>query len=205
MIKSRRYHRRGGLTLVEVAVSIAILAMIALALMSATVPLTDASREQAIALDMDRQAGKFFAQLRRELRQSGQQADGADHVFSPASPFPSASTGPSSVGTVFQMRTGPEQSDWTSGVSYGLSASSPATFSGVPTTTSRFKVSRGADGLTNDVIDDVKSLQFTRNDANSVRVTLTLLRPAPKWTSGTPPPPIERTYNDVIQLMNRPE
>ena len=190
-------HKQQGLTLIEVMVSAAILAVLALALLSSTIPLTDASREQAIALDMDRHAGKLFAELRREVRQSGMQANGQDHLFLPVVN--------NAWGTLlrFEMRIGPDQDDWVTGVTYGTSTSNPAVFSGTPTTIPRLKVWRGQNVLTNDLIDEVKLLQFRRPAAGTLEVELTLLRPAPKWTGTTAPAPIERIYRDTIHIMNR--
>jgi hypothetical protein len=81
--RTSRASRRGGLTMLEVLVSATILAALALALMTAMVPLSTASSDQGATLDMDRVATKVLTALRRELRQSGYDGTAAKFGRSP--------------------------------------------------------------------------------------------------------------------------
>lgn len=67
----RRRSERAGLSLLEVVVSSALLAGIALIALSSAMPLTKASSGTATTLDLDRAAAQVLAELRRELRASG--------------------------------------------------------------------------------------------------------------------------------------
>lgn len=170
-----------GLTLIEVMVSSAILALLALAILSATVPMSDGSAELGAAIDMDRDAAKFMTQLRRELRQSGYQG---------ATVHAAVSGGGSTL--TFEMRQDP--STWSSSVVYSVTAAA-----------GRNKIVRAQNGLTTDVILNVQSVQYTLPaNASSVGVTLTLVRRGVKALPGGTVPDIVRTYTDQIEMMNRP-
>lgn len=199
-MKTRRL-RTQGLTLVEVAVSSAILALLALALMSATIPLSNTSREQATSIDLDRDAGKFMAELRRELRQSGVQVNGVARVR--------VRTVTATNDTLdFYIRTGPLDTNanwrpdeggnalWTAPISYRCPVSTQAA--------GRRKITRTDSNLTSDLIDNVQSVVYTlATNSKSVTVTLTLVRKGIKaTTAGAAPADIVRVYTDQIELMN---
>lgn len=192
---ARKTYRTQGMTLIEVAISLAILSMITLVLLGATIPLSDAGAGQGAALDMDRQANKFLSQLRRELRQSGYTTTGAPKV-----------TRNSATSLTFAMRTGVDDTtDWTPDIRYDLvtSARDPV-YKGIAGNPPRYKITRTQNGLPPaDVIDDVASLTYTlAAGSRTVEVTLVMLRPSTRWTTGAPPPPIRREYSDQIEMMN---
>lgn len=68
--------RRSGLTLLEVVVSSALLALLVLVISAAVVPVNRVSKDSMVSLDMERTGRRVMAELRRELRQSGSSADG---------------------------------------------------------------------------------------------------------------------------------
>lgn len=207
---SARAVRTRGLTLIEVAVSSAILAMLALALMSATIPLSDASREQATSIDLDREAGRFMTALRRELRQSGFQTNGTPRVrvTNGGALTPAVTTGDT---LNFYIRVGPNNTsaswrpddgvtpNWATPISYRTAASTSVA--------GRLKITRTDNNLTADLIDNVQSVSYTlAANSNTVTVTLTLVRQGAKGSaSGAPPANWVRVYTDQIELMNRSE
>lgn len=195
---------RAGLTLIEVMVASAILSLLALVLMSATVPLSRVSSEAAIAQDMDRTAARVLAQLRRELRQTGWLNTAARFGETALDQEGEILNGSNQL--MFQMRTGPADADWTSTVTIARAAGSPGSYRGVPSTLSpnaRYRVTRAQNGLETVLAEDVYDLSFLMNSGEEfIQVTLVLLRPDPNWTGGTPPPPIIRRYVERIELMN---
>jgi prepilin-type N-terminal cleavage/methylation domain-containing protein len=62
---------RAGMSLVEVIVASAVLAVIMLALVTITIPLARSSSDTTAALDMDTQARRLFGHIRPSLRCSG--------------------------------------------------------------------------------------------------------------------------------------
>lgn len=193
-----------GLTMVEVMVSSAILAVLALIVMTATVPLSKVSSEAAVAQDMDRTAARVMAELRRELRQSGYL--GTDARFGETALNQEGEILNGSSQLMFQMRMGPDDTDWSSTVSVALAPGSPSTYTGVPASVSpntRNRLMRQQNGLATVLAEDVYQLGFLMNSGEEfLQVTLVLLRPNPNWTGGTPPPPIVRRYVERIELMN---
>lgn len=193
-----------GLTMVEVMVSSAILAVLALIVMAATVPLSKVSSEAAVAQDMDRTAARVMAELRREFRQSGYLGTAAKFGETALNQEGEILNGSSQL--MFQMRTGPDDTDWSSTVFVALSPGSPSVYTGVPASVSpntRNRLVRQQNGLTTVLAEDVYQLGFLMNSGEEfVQVTLVLLRPNPNWTGGTPPPPIVRQYVERIELMN---
>lgn len=185
------------MTLLEVVVSAAILAVLALMLMSATVPLSDTSSEQAASLDMDRDAGKFMAALRRELRQSGMEAGGTPRV---------RILGTSTL--ELYLRQGPGQDSaawrpdegaaalWTAPIRYTIAASAQG---------NRNAITRAEGGLSAPAIENVQAVTYTlETNSNSLLVVLTLARRGVKPTlKGGPPSDLVRVYTDRVEMMNR--
>jgi prepilin-type N-terminal cleavage/methylation domain-containing protein len=60
-----------GMSLIEIVVASAILSVLALAMLTATVSLTRSTNVATVALDLDRDADRFLAEFRREVRTSG--------------------------------------------------------------------------------------------------------------------------------------
>lgn len=184
--------RRSGLSLIEVVVSSAILSMIALAIMSANAPLTRTANEVSIAFDMDRAAGRFFTQLRREVRQSG---------------FNVTTNTISVDGTTgaltFRMRRsfGDDlATDWDPAITYSLGTSP---FGGYPDGSSRFRLTRTQGGVSAVTLEDVQTLTFTLvGGASSVAVNLVLARTNPNWR-GSGSPLIVRRYGEAIEYLNK--
>lgn len=124
---------RRGMTLIEVVIATAVLAILVLATFAAAWPLTRATNTATLALDMDREARDFFAVLRREVRQSGWNSTGAAQ-WTTAPAFLTGSTGSvdrdgdgSATAAneanlprqfTFRMRTGPLDADWTPNTTY---------------------------------------------------------------------------------------
>jgi hypothetical protein len=179
--------RTRGLTLLEVVVSSALLAFIALVIMSATVPLSDASSESALAMDMDREASKFLTQLRRELRQSGFEANGTARIRVPT---------PSSVELYMRVAHDGDPAPWrpagplwSTPISYALSGG---------------KITRTEGGLAMDVIANVSDVQYSLPaNSNTIIITLTLTRKGTRAVAGGPPPDVVRTYRDQVEMLNR--
>ena len=67
----KRARARRGMTLLEVMVSVAMLAGMVLAISYATLPLNRAISSSSIGLDLDQQGRRLMNELRREVRQSG--------------------------------------------------------------------------------------------------------------------------------------
>lgn len=184
-----------GLTLVEVAITSTILALIALALLGATLPLSDASASQGVAFDMDREAGKFMAQVRRELTQSGFQPDGTARLRVLTTTTPGDTL-------EFYVRQGPDSSaaPWRP---VGALWVDPIRYSTAPGAV-RNKIRRTEGGLTVDLIEGVESVQYTLPASGaSLQVTLTLARRGTRATAAGVPADVVRTYTDQIELMNR--
>jgi prepilin-type N-terminal cleavage/methylation domain-containing protein len=205
-----------GMTLLEVVISAAILSVLALTMVYATIPVSRASSEVAIALDMDRTAASLMERMRRELRQSGFQVELTDRAMFG---LDAVGESPNGLNTVqnkitFRIRTDMDLGDttqadfdanWSSDIVYERVLGSPAAYTGVPTPTARYKVVRTEGGLDVTVCEDVSDFTIVRPAAgNSIIVTLALTRPNPNWNnSGTPPAAITRTYTDQIQYMNQ--
>lgn len=192
----KTHGRQSGLSLIEVMVSSAVLSMIALAIMSANAPLSRTASEAGVAFDMDRAAGKFLTQLRRELRQSG--FNGTTSTLSV-----DATTG----ALTFRMRGSFGSNlatNWDPPITYTLqsSAHDGGTY---PDGTTRFRVVRTQNGASWDAIDDVQSLTFTLvGGADSVAVNLVLARTNPNWR-GSGSPLIVRRYGEAVEYLNKSE
>lgn len=194
--------RRAGLSLLEVMVSVAILSLIALAMLSASVPLSDASRDQATSMDLDRDAMRFFAQLRREVRQSGTDTNGTPRLR--------VQTTTTAGDTLeFYVRQLPGTGNaawspnegasaiWTAPIRYRMQASNE--YGG------RFRITRTEGGLTTDLLDSVQSVAYSfPANSRSITVTLRLVRSGTKGTNdGAAPADVVRTYTDQIEMMNQ--
>lgn len=195
----RRARGTKGLTLLEVMVSAVILAALTLTMMMAFVPMQRGTADGAVAQDMERTARKVLTEIRRELRASGYDAANVDQVTSPATPAGVLTT--ANVLT-FRQRRGPLDTDWSGPITIARVAD--GTFTGVPGTINRYKITRTEAGLVVDQAKDVSELTFERpGNSDTVIIKLELTRPNPHWTSGTPPPPFKRLYVDQVECLNR--
>lgn len=201
MIERRRSCRRAGsigMTLLEVVVSAAILAALTLMLVLAFVPLQRATVDGGVAQDMERVARKVLTEIRRELRSSGYDAASVDQVTSPSTPAGAPTT---ATVLTFRKRRGLLDSDWSGAIT--IQRVADGTFSGVPGTINRYKVTRTEAGLVVDLAKDVSELSFERpGNSSTVIIRLELTRPNPHWISGSPPPPFKRLYVDQVECLN---
>lgn len=179
--------RRRGLTLVEVAVTVALLGVLTTVLASATLPLSTAGATQAAALDLDRDGARVLARLRADLRLSGYEPDGTPRVRV-RSTFAADDTlelyrrvAPDGVPAPWQPAGGPIR--WALVPAHG-----------------RYKLVRTEGPLAVDQCGGVSALRFTLPpDATSIEVALTLARRG--VTAG---PDVVRRYLDQVHMMNRP-
>lgn len=171
---------RSGLTLIEVVISAAIVAGLSTIVLAATVPLSNASTDTAIALDMDRIAQKVLGEVRRDLRQTGY-LDGAARF---------TLVDPDADGDfdriVLKRRTGPAATDWSADdITWQRDAA-----------TSRIQRVDGT--LARDVGGHASDLTFAVAAGDQVcEVTLKLSRTNDRGTT------ITRAYVDRIEMMNR--
>lgn len=202
-LTGRRAERRAGLTIIEVVISSTILALIALAVGYATLPLSRASSEITILMDMDRTAANILDQVRRELRQSGWDGTvAAEPAMFGETALDDDGLDDGGTQILFQRREGP--TTWSSSITYRRTTASPSVYTGVPGTINRYKVERVQNGLVTTIGEDVSNLTFARPAAgDTITVTLELTRPNPNWSGTTPPPAITKTYVDKVQFMNR--
>jgi prepilin-type N-terminal cleavage/methylation domain-containing protein len=203
--RRKRLGSRAGLSLIEVMVSSAILAGLALVLMAANVPLSKTSSEMGLAFEMDRSAARFLAELRRELRQSG---------YNYTSALGNVSTITVSTGTLTnsdlayrrRLSFGSDLTvNWTPVRTLALQASTLGNFMGG---TSRYHVRRT--DINSVVLDHVKKLEFTLVPGIdsyfcAVDVDLTLARANPNWrgTATTARALITRNYKETIEFLNK--
>lgn len=184
-MKSARGTR--GLTLVEVAVTVALLGVLTLSLASASLPLSTAGASQAAALDLDRDGARVLARLRADLRLSGYEADGTPRVRV-LSTFAANDT------LELYRRVAPDgvPEPW-------QPVGAPIRWSLVPAH-GRYRLVRTEGALAVDQCGGVQALRFTLPpDATSIEVALTLARRG--VTAG---PDVVRVYADQVHMMNRP-
>jgi prepilin-type N-terminal cleavage/methylation domain-containing protein len=199
---------RAGLTMIEVMVSSAILAGLALVLMAANVPLSKTSSEMGLAFEMDRSAARFLAEMRRELRQSGY-----NYITSNINTielFDGTPTGDSKNSDLDYRRRlsfgSSLTTNWTPTRSLRLQASTLGNFMGG---TPRYHVRRT--DINSVVLDHVKSLEFTLVAGTitgtfvAVDVDLTLARANPNWrgVATTARALITRNYKESIEFLNK--
>lgn len=194
-MRTLRTARTRGLSILEIVVSMAILAFMVLILMTATMPMTRASAETTAHQDMDRLASRVLAEIRRELRQSGWDQSGGDHVTSPAD-------GATANTLTFQARTGFGVGDWNPDT-VTIDRVADGTFTGVSgPPLPRYRIVRRQGGLDVDM-GHAGELTFRRPGGGStVIVTLRLVRNDPYWTGAGAPPALSREYVDQVQLLN---
>lgn len=177
--------------MVEVIVSAAILSLLTLIVMTSFVPLSHASSETAIALDMDRVATKLLAQFRRDLRQSGYR-DGGDRMYGVkdlgvnTGPTTSLPTGlvPIDSDHSFVLKIREDVDTWSDTLAWGLSGTN---------------VVRLIGGSMQPMAGQVSALTITIPTSDQVcTVSFTLSRINPKDGST-----ISRVYTDRIEMMNR--
>jgi prepilin-type N-terminal cleavage/methylation domain-containing protein len=207
IVRKQRLGARAGLTMIEVMVSSAILAGLALVLMAANVPLSKTSSEMGLAFEMDRSASRFLGELRRELRQSGYNYTTALGNL----PTMSVSTGALTNSDFSYRRRLSFGSDltvnWTPVRTLALQNSTLGNFNGG---TSRYHVRRT--DINSVVLDHVKALEFTLIqgvDTNfcAVDVDLTLARTNPNWRGDATVARalITRSYKETIEFLNKPQ
>lgn len=206
-----RRARTRGMTLLEIVVASAIVAFLALVIMSATVPLSTQSTSSAIAQDMDRTAARVLAMVRRDLRLTGYTEADAARFGKDAINDGDLSSSPPKM--TFQRREdmnsngwAGDDTDWSTNVVYERVAGSPSVFSGVPGTINRYRLVRTHNGLQTVLAEDVEDVTFTVADGDRyVIIILRLLRPDTTWRGGTDvPDPIRREYREQVEMMNRP-
>ena len=209
-----RLPRRGsvssrGLTLLEVLVATAILSGLILAVGAATIPMHRQVQTSSIQLDMDRAARRVLAELRRELRQSGNELGGGDMLTAPA---PLTATDPAAPAAVdlltYRRRTGLGPGDWSAPIT--IRAVPDGTFKGTPAPTPRWALVRvqdlNGDGVAEQVhlLRDVLSFRAERPlNSRSVILRLELLTPDPLWKGGRASAPFVHVYEDQVELLNR--
>lgn len=203
----QRLASRAGLTMIEVIISAAIVSGLALVLMAANVPLSKTSSEVGRAFEMDRSAGRFLTELRRELRQSGFNLVGSTNTNTIA-----VSTGPNAKTSHLDYRRrisfgNDLATNWTPLITYRLQTS---TLGSYPDGSPRYHVRRT--DLNTVILEHVRDLQFTIvKDANgtdaSVDVVLTLARANPNWRgdAATAKAVIVREYRETIEFLNKPQ
>lgn len=184
--------RRTGLTLLEVVVSTAILALLTLVIMTAFVPLSNTSNEAAVLLDMDRIAGKVMAQLRRDLRQSGYDDGtpkfGMGTLGTVNGDLTQTATAPSgfspSSATPFVLQLREDATTWSSAISWRRNGT---------------ELERVVNSSAQDMARQVTGIWFHVPTGDQVcQVTLQLSRQDPRDGST-----ILKTYVDRIEMMNR--
>jgi prepilin-type N-terminal cleavage/methylation domain-containing protein len=203
IVRPRR--RRAGFTLLEVMVASTILMGIVLILTYAFLPVKRTTAEATIGLDQDAAARQLLAQVRRELRQSGTNGDGEDMAPAPvldAGPVDTLSAPGAPLELLrFRMRTGPGDGDWSPEIVYR--AIPDGTFKGTNPALDRWLIQREQFGTTVGVVQNVSRAVVERS-GELIQIRLELSLTDPNWTDGSnPPPPITRTYEDRVQLMNR--
>jgi prepilin-type N-terminal cleavage/methylation domain-containing protein len=198
-----RARRRRGMTLIEIMVGSAVLAVIAVVLLSTVIPLTRFSADTTVALDMEQRARAFFGQLRPELRQSGFAAgvapigpNGAMYLL--ADTAIDADVLPDKLS--FRRRTGPADNAWSNTIVIRLD-NSPGRLSIV-----REELDPATGNAVRPMVvlqtGDIDGLEFKEFDG-SLEVTLRLARANPNRGLGNEATILRRVYVDRIQLMNR--
>lgn len=183
--------RTRGLTLTEVVISSAVLAAIMLALLSVTLPLSDASSSQAGALDMDRDAARVLARLREDLRRSGYEPGGAPRVRVRTTAQPNDTL-------ELHVRVAPDgaAAPWRPP---GAAWADPIRWSTAPAN-GRLMLRRTEGGRTVEMSGGVERVEFTLPaNSQSMTVTLTLARRVGRGGKD-----VTRVYTDQVQMMNRP-
>jgi hypothetical protein len=201
------HRRRAGLTLLEVLVSATIVSMLALVLMAANLPISKASSEVGVVFDLDRSAGRFLTELRRELRQSGYNND--TPLFWSSLSNDDDVNGIAFTSVPFRRRIAFGTSiseDWSLETTYARADSRLGDYAdGVD----RFVIRR-TEGTAPpvEVLDHVRTITFTpqRQDGGAmahVAVALTLRRENPGWSGTGDGRFLERTYSEDIELLNK--
>lgn len=207
---------REGMTLVEVVIATAVLAVLVTATMAAAWPLARATNAATLALDMDREARDFLAQLRREVRQSGwRDPGGAQFTTTPAvtgGPFAGetwlaetgsidrdgdgATTGTSEVALQRQLalRMRLTESTWGEWITYG---SVP---DGGRRSVRRLRGSPAATAIQTTALRNVADLLF-REVGGAIEVVLVLERNDPHAPAALGRT-IRRIYEERIDMQN---
>jgi type II secretory pathway pseudopilin PulG len=203
-LNAARRRRRAGVTLFEVMVSAVIVSLLALVLMAANVPVSRASSEVGVAFDLDRTAGRFLAEVRREVRQSGY--SGADLQLTCSNGIDG---GPSTLGpfrrrlSFGEVADDSRESNWSRQITYALAPSRLGAYADkVP----RYRVTRSQAGATSDVLEHVEALSVQQvPGSDTVSLALTLRRENPGWSGTGPGRFLARTYHEEIEFLNKQE
>lgn len=203
---------RRGLTLLEIAISTALLAGMAVVLLSALIPLQTASTSSSRSIDMDTKGRRVLSEIRRDVRVSGYSLTGGGTLC--CAVVPGASPGIDD-GIQFRQRTGPDEvfeddndpatHGWSRPIAYRTVAD--GTFGGGPGAAPRYRLVRD-DGLTQvELATGFQAVSFaltpaaSSGAAASLTITLTLAsRELGPGGAGVLEP---RHYTDVVQLLNR--
>lgn len=210
--------RRRSLTLIEVAIAAAILALVLGISLGASLSASASNAALLATAELDQTGRRLFAQLRRELHQSGTDAtSGTDRVESPASGASADLTAGDAL--TFQTRiaigSADPEDDWGADpshpkqkVRYRLVADGQVTgVEGGPYP--RYRLVRERLDAANNVLETVRvcthitEFRVTR-DAGSRTVLLEVrfTRQNTQWRTGTPPDPIHREFRERIALLN---
>lgn len=205
---SRRDLPARGLTLIEIMVASAVFALLSLLSLSLFLPAQRVSSEANQQMDFDREARRFLAELRGELRNSGRGDDGSAR-FTVSS---------DSVGDriVFRQRLGPGDAldttrasadpGWSTEITWRLEEAGTLTGSAGPET--YYSLVREQDGQRSIRLQYVREFDLEHlapggAGADAIALEFTLIRPFPYATGGASRDLVRRTYTDRIQLLNR--
>lgn len=219
-VRPRARHGRHGLTLIEVIISVAVFALLALAMLIVSIPMTRSTTGATLGLEMDREARALFALLRRDLRPSGYDGSTANFSLDPnTAPLDTSSYGGTRPAVTFDLdrsgaidaaketfrpdlacRKRTDISTWGPWVVYNTT-NDP--------TTGRLLVRRSVVSGTTlvqpvDVIKNVKHF-LVRQDAGSLTIHVVLVLERIDAYETDPDPKkrlVQRVYEDRVQLMN---
>ncbi len=205
-----------GVTLLEMVVSSAVLALLVLVVAGATIPLQRQAGETVLLVDQDERARRIMDPIRRELRQSGWNNDlVATPMFTidpdgaagdiAALTTPTVVTGAKTL-ISFRVRTGLGTNAW--GPPIKLVAERVGDFEAVPGTIPEYRLLRVAD-MDGDGSDDalelargISDMQIEHRGAQYVYVRVQLTDPDPRRLGDGVPEPLQRDFFDQIELFN---
>ncbi len=219
MMKTCRRRRASrGLTVLEMLIATAVLALLILAVGSATIPLQRQASDSVLHLDQEQRARRILDGLRREVRQSGWNSDVAAApmfaLYPEGRPAGLAAITSRLPLLDLRFRTGLGAADWSEPVRFSVVRDGE--FSGVPVPTPRFVLVREADYDGDGAVEPNEALQIAGGISDLqlrqppggkwLEVALELTDPDPRW-SGTragAPQPLRRTFLDRVEMRNGP-